>query len=187
LLLNWTYRYRNGRIGSHIVILLLLLLLLLLLIKYVCLRLENQTIWGLVLPLLSELVLIPIIPSHVVLIIHHLVLKLLLLLILQILLLHVPLLLLLLMLLPKWVVVYVLKRAKCDGIIVLVYSEVLELVMRALALALLGIFLLKTLENLWLVLELRSNSVNLLVFEPLLLRILNLDSSMHRFIRIHHH
>lgn len=130
LLFNWAYRYRDGRVSCHVVILLLLLLLLL--VENVWLRLENQSIWGLVLPLMvlmPKLILIPIVPSHVILIVHHLVLELLLLLVLHVLLLHVPLLLLLLLLLSKWVVINILESTKSNRIVVLIYPKVFEQVM----------------------------------------------------------
>mgnify|MGYP007038727484 CR=1 FL=1 len=176
LLLYRAYRYRDGWIRCHVVVLLLLLLLL---EEHVWLWLEHKAIWGLVLllPLLPKLVLISIIPSHIVLTIHHLVLKLLLLLLLNKLLLHVPL------LLPEWIV-NVLESTKSYWVVVFVYVEILG----GVALAVLVFFLLETFQHLRLVFEFRRYSVDLLVFEPKLLRALHLDTTTgHVLIWVHHH
>lgn len=127
-------------------------------------------------PLLPKLVLIPIAPSHVVLIIHHLVLELLLLLLLNELLLHVPL------LLPEWIF-DVLESSESYRVVVFVYVEILGRV----TLAVLVFFLLEPFQHLRLVFEFRRYSVDLLVFKPKLLRALNLDSTRHVLIWVHHH
>lgn len=164
----------------------MLLLLLLLVIENVRLRLEYQAVWGLellLLPLLPILILVPVIPSHIILICEKLILELLLLLllILKELLLHIP----LLLLLPVWIIINILKGAKSNRIIILVNSEVLKLILRILALTVL--LLGEPLEHLGLVFELRSYSVDLLVLESQLLATLDRAAALHAHVGIHHH